>query len=131
MIYFISGHRDLTREEFEEYYIPLIDEAMDNRDLDGFVVGDYHGVDKMAMDYLWNATGDLTIYHMFDTPRNTPMGASVELCEKNGIQFMGGYLTDEERDSAMTKASDVDIAFVKDNRWDSGTAQNIKRRHSL
>lgn len=52
MIYFISGHRDLTREEFEEYYIPLIDEAMDNRDLDGFVVGDYHGVDKMAMDYL-------------------------------------------------------------------------------
>lgn len=131
MIYFISGHRDLTREEFEEYYIPLIDEAMDNFDFDGFVVGDYQGVDKMAMDYLWNASGDLTIYHMFDTPRNTPMGASIKLCEENGINFMGGYLTDEERDSAMTRASDVDIAFVKDNRWDSGTAQNIKRRHSL
>jgi NAD-dependent deacetylase len=24
-----------------------------------------------------------------------------------------------------------DIAFVKDDRWDSGTAQNIKRRHNI
>lgn len=24
MIYFVSGHRDLTKEEFEEHYVPLI-----------------------------------------------------------------------------------------------------------
>lgn len=31
----------------------------------------------------------------------------------------------------MTNVSNYDIAFVKDNRWDSGTAQNIKRRHNI
>ena len=31
----------------------------------------------------------------------------------------------------MTNDSDFDIAFVKDNRWNSGTAQNIKRRHRI
>lgn len=31
----------------------------------------------------------------------------------------------------MTRDSDFDIVFVKDDRWDSGTAQNIKRRHNI
>jgi hypothetical protein len=43
----------------------------------------------------------------------------------------GGYQTDEERDSAMTKDSMFDIAFVADNKVMSGTAENILRRFLL
>lgn len=47
------------------------------------------------------------------------------------LLFRSGFKSDEERDSAMTRDSDFDIAFIKDGRWNSGTAQNIKRRWNL
>lgn len=47
MIYFISGHRDITEEEFKKYYVPAIYSAYYNdSDFENFVVGDYEGVDK-------------------------------------------------------------------------------------
>ena len=54
MVYFISGHRDITKEEFEKYYIPKIDTTLENDNNATFVVGDYYGVDIMALDYLVN-----------------------------------------------------------------------------
>ena len=131
MIYFISGHRDLCKEDFQLYYEPIIDEAISSDPDAEFVVGDCDGVDKFAMDYIFKYyIVPLIIYHMFDTPRNIPEGLS-ESPEFEGVFFHGGFTSDEERDSAMTKVSDFDIAYVKDNRWDSGTAQNIKRRHGI
>lgn len=131
MIYFISGHRDLSKEDFQLYYEPIIDKVISNDSEAEFVVGDCDGVDKYAMDYIFKYyIVPLIIYHMFDTPRNVPEELS-EHPELEGVYFKGGFKSDEERDSAMTKASDFDIAFVKDNRWDSGTAQNIKRRHNI
>lgn len=38
MIYFVSGHRDLTKEEFEEHYVPLIQKVMTEDQLAEFVV---------------------------------------------------------------------------------------------
>lgn len=131
MIYFISGHRDLSYKDFEWYYEPVIDNIIANDKEAEFVIGDYNGVDKFAIDYIFkNYNVPLTIYHMFNQPRNVPKELS-ENPEFEGVFFKGGFKSDEERDSAMTKASDFDIAFVKDNRWDSGTAQNIKRRHNI
>lgn len=131
MIYFISGHRDLSYEDFKKYYIPKIKEVIEMDPSAGFVVGDCDGVDKFAMNYIFKYyIVPLTIYHMFDTPRNIPEGLS-ENPESEGVYFQRGFTSDEERDSAMTRDSDFDIAFVKDNRWDSGTAQNIKRRHGI
>lgn len=131
MIYFISGHRDLSYNDFNQYYKPVIDYIVDNDDEAGFVIGDCDGVDKFAMDYIFqNYKCALVIYHMFSTPRNIPKGLS-ENPGLEGVYFQGGFISDEERDSAMTKISDLDIAFIKDNRWNSGTAQNIKRRHNI
>lgn len=48
MTYFISGHRDLTWEEFAKWYAPAI--STDNAAQ--FVVGDCEGADRMAQDYL-------------------------------------------------------------------------------
>lgn len=131
MIYFVSGHRDLPYEDFELYYKPIIDNVIANDETPEFVVGDCEGVDKFAMDYIFEYyIIPLTIYHIGNSSRNIPKGLS-ENPESEGVYFKGGFKSDEERDSAMTKASDFDIAFVKDNRWDSGTAQNIKRRHEI
>lgn len=135
MIYFISGHRDLSYEDFEKYYIPEIDKIMRYDIAPKFIVGDCCGVDKFAMDYIYRNIeydGELEIYHMYKTPRNTPLNIPIEeIYNTSDICFIGGFKSDEERDSAMTKASDCDIAFIKDNRWNSGTAQNIKRRHNI
>lgn len=137
MVYFISGHRNLSYKDFEEYYIPVIDNIIWTDNAPIFVVGDCNGVDKFAMNYIYNTYNDrcvLNIFHMFESPRNTPLNKKV--CEfdnnyEDNVFFFGGFISDEDRDSAMTKASDTDIAFIKDNRWNSGTAQNIKRRHGI
>lgn len=136
MIYFISGHRDLSYEDFEKYYIPKIKEVLENDPWAEFIVGDCDGVDKFAMDYIYNKTGrKLTIYHMFESPRNIPEGyeppIGIEEMLDCSVSVISGFKSDEERDSAMTRDSDFDIAFVKDDRWNSGTAQNIKRRYNI
>ena len=140
MIYFISGHRDFPEEEFGKYLVKIVHAGLNDKKCE-FVVGDCEGVDKFAMDAIFvefvdppisrKRKANLTIYHIGDVPKNTPLGLSVEKLKNLGVKFIGGFTSDEERDSAMTKASDFDIAFVKDNRWDSGTAQNIKRRHNI
>lgn len=48
------------------------------------------------------------------------------------IYYVGGFETDRDRDSAMTNASSEDIAFIRSkSKWDSGTAENILRRHTM
>lgn len=123
MTYFISGHRDLTEEEFEALYVPAIRGAISSDWDPKFVVGDYEGVDRMAQEYLKKVgLGDkVTVYHMFEKPRNC----------SDGLKTKGGFKSDEERDSAMTRDSDLDIAFVREGKRKSGTAQNIVRRHEF
>ena len=126
MIYFISGHRDFTEKEINTNYVPKLTEAIKN-DNYIFVVGDYWGVDEMAQTWLSKNLPEkehyrVTVYHMFDKPR-------VYCSDK--FLLSGGYKNDVERDSAMTNASNVDIAFIHSGRWDSGTAQNILRRFEV
>lgn len=126
MIYFISGHRDFTEKEFNTNYIPKLKEAIKD-DNYKFVVGDYRGVDEMAQTWLSKNLPEkehyrVTVYHMFDKPR--------VYCS-NKFLLSGGYKSDVERDSAMTNASNVDIAFIHSGRWNSGTAQNILRRFEV
>jgi hypothetical protein len=131
MIYFISGHRDITEEEFKKNYKGLIEDAILYDKHCQFVVGDCDGADKMAMDLIAKVFTHnmhkkdipLTIYHMYDTPRNTP--------EVGEFRLKGGYTSDIERDSAMTNESNWDIAFVREGKFNSGTAQNLLRRFRL
>ena len=52
MIYFISGHRDITRAEFEYWYVPIIKNAVEHDKHARFVLGECEGVDSMALEYL-------------------------------------------------------------------------------
>ncbi len=124
-IAFISGHRDITDREFRTHYrAPILEHAKQGY---SFIVGDCSGVDAMAQEFLADidyilGTEDfvvmVTIYHMLDYPRNTV-----------GFPAIGGFKSDKERDTAMTNASDVDIAWVRPGKESSGTAQNIERRN--
>lgn len=115
MIYFISGHLDLTKEEFYIHYSQLLREAACSGAK--FIVGDASGADNMAQEFLAELFADVTVYHMFDRPRHN-----------HGFETIGGFKSDKERDEAMTNNSDADIAWVRMGREKSGTARNIKRR---
>ena len=124
---FISGHREITQEEFGQIYAPTIDSVLEQYgDKVNFVVGDYWGCDEMAQNYLLDMLGidpsRVTVYHMLVAPR---------YYNKKVTQFVGGFQTDDERDTAMTDASNDDIAFVRDPNRLSGTAKNILRRYSF
>ena len=126
MVYFISGHRRITQEEFDQSYKPAIDFVIESSPDCEFVIGDYWGCDEMAQNYLMDDLGldttRVTVYHMLEAPM---------YFNKKITNFVGGFESDEERDAAMTEASNEDIAFVRDHTVLSGTAQNILRRYRL
>lgn len=114
--YFISGHRDITEQEFQKYYQRRIQRAMDDNSL--FVVGDCQGVDTLAQIYLKNMKYEnVTVYHI----SNEPMFNA-------GFKTVGGFISDLDRDFNMTKNSDDDIAWIRQGKERSGTAQNLQRR---
>lgn len=134
MIYFVSGHRNLSEEDFMQYYARMIENIVESDIYAEFVVGDCQGGDKMAAEYIaYNTDCKLTIYHMFEKPRFrlTSLLNEIHLDESDNIYYKGGYKSDEERDTAMTKDSDFDIAFITAGRIKSGTGQNILRRHFI
>lgn len=117
MIAFVSGHRDVTVAEFEEHYKPLLFKAM--AEGHKIVVGDYQGADHRAQSFLaYHGYENVLVYHMFLKPRYFV----------NGFNTLGGFKSDEDRDSAMTYASDYDIAWVRPGKENSGTAINLRRR---
>ena len=113
--FFISGHLDLTQEEFDLHYMPRIKSALEAGA--DFVVGDARGADYMAQVYLATYPASTTVYHMLVSPRNNV-----------GFPAIGGFKTDEERDRMMTQDSDRDIAWIRPGRSKSGTAKNLQRR---
>lgn len=129
MIYFIFGRRDIIHEEFDKFYVPKINEVIeeDFSDSTRFVVGDYEGADIMAQEYLKTLCEEgrlnysqVSVYHMLDSPRHLA---------SDKFNLVGGFKGDVERDFAMIEASDKDIAFIRKGKWTSGTAQNILRRY--
>jgi hypothetical protein len=118
-ICFISGHRDISENEFREHYENKIFEAI-NQDC-SFVLADCRGVDEQSQKFLkaFNVK-DVKVYHMFEEPRYN-----------SGFECIGGFQNDIERDTAMTEASDYDIAWVRPGKERSGTAQNIERRKNI
>lgn len=121
--FFISGHRDITKEEFNKLYVPTIINVITSYDA-YFVIGDYEGVDIMAQDFLLDDlkydVSKVKVFHMGEKPMN--VNEKVKLTAPN-------FADDEHRDGSMTLMSDADIAFVREGRETSGTAQNIIRRH--
>ena len=115
--FFVSGHLDLTDEEFNTHYASAILEAAAQEGA-AFVVGDARGADLLFQTFAAKHALSVTVFHMFEAPRHN-VGA---------FPTQGGFASDNERDAAMTHASTKDIAWVKPGREKSGTAKNLSRK---
>jgi hypothetical protein len=112
--FFVSGHLDLTADEFTAHYAPRLTAAI--AEGAAFVVGDARGCDRMAQEFLRGQA--VRVFHMLKEPRHNTAG----------FPTAGGFDDDESRDEAMTRASDADIVWIRPGRESSGTAKNFKRR---
>ena len=138
MIYMISGHGDLTENEFNTHYKDQMMRIIKNKDNDNdnkFIVGDYKGCDVMSVKFLLNNNvnpSNIIIYHMFKKPRKY----LYEICKLHQILLKGGFDSDEARDTQMTHDSDCDILWIRkdinmpnyDPNYISGTEKNYLRR---
>lgn len=121
---FVSGHIDLTEDEFDKYYAPHIDTELAWNPDAHWVVGDSKGADVMAQRYLWSkGVKDVTVYH---TSNHTG-----PLHNPHNYPTNGKYPNHTQKDAAMTRASVRDIAWVRPGREKSGTARNIQRRADI
>jgi hypothetical protein len=130
-VYFISGHCDITQDEFKKYYHRRIDMALEKKSM--FVMGDARGVDMLAQAYLNGKTENVVVYHIGEKP----------LHNIGGYPTIGGFKNHKKKDSAMTYASDADIAWVRSDeeqrqlygnkyrKRKSGTQKNLERRAKI
>ena len=128
MTYFISGHRDLTQEEFNEHYAPILEKVL-KEDWDcHFVIGDWEGCDKMALEFILSQPDYYNSIEIFyvDEVRVRPFGDHISNFENLYVNPRSTY---DDCDESMTKFSDFDIAWIRPGREDSHTAMNIKRRY--
>lgn len=124
MTYFVSGHRDLTQEEFEEHYVPLINFIVAEDFYSKFVVGDWEGCDNMFIQYMEDNHTDIPIdiYYVDILRVRTGNYNSYRLLKCDNY---------DECDASMTKYSTFDIAWIRPGKEDSHTAKNIKRRYGF
>lgn len=129
MRYFVSGHRDLTQEEFDEHYIPLIQKVFEQDKVPEFNVGDWEGCDALFLDYVSSLNKCLWVnIYSVKEPRNNP---TFYEGHPEKIFTNKQRSTYDECDASMTRYSDFDIAWIRPGREDSHTAKNIKRRYNL
>ena len=125
MIYFVSGHRNLTEKEFFDHYVPKIEKVMREDKSASFVVGDWEGCDSMFLNFIRHTYFIQPRIHVYYV--NTPR---VDLEELDNVNLYNKS-TYDECDASMTRDSDFDIAWIRPGREDSHTALNIKRRFGL
>lgn len=124
MIYFISGHRDLTTEEFVEHYVPLIHKVIKEDSQAAFVVGDWEGCDSMFVQYMEAFYSKVPIVIFYVDILRIKEG-------KFNIYDFRECVNYYECDATMTLCSHFDIAWIRPGRENSHTANNIRRRYGL
>lgn len=137
---FISGHRDLTQDEFNDIYIPPIlkyiewlnedhSHIFDKKSLT-FYIGDCSGCDEMAIQYI---TDNIlpkydNIYLIICCCSFEFEGKKEYKFDNKNISIINSFDSHEERDTYMTLNTDADLLYIRPGKWDSGTAQNFVKR---
>lgn len=116
----ISGQTDLSRELFDKFYTPKIQEFINKGA--SFMMGTASGADTFALELLRDkgVSAD-RIEVVFKKDIMPTLGA---------ISVGGNFVSFPLRDSFMTQNTDVDIAFINGSYMSigSGTMSNIFRR---
>lgn len=139
--YFISGHMDITKEEFDLHYRDKIIEAAKNPG-SKFIMGSAPGADFMAQQLLLKLLENDP--ECFNRITVCYKGNKPECVADNRIDLLGGFQSHDSKDGYMTIHSNVDIAYVRsveesqklygpkfDPTKISGTQKNLERRKML
>jgi hypothetical protein len=119
MRYYITGHRDLSKEEFSKIYIPEIDRIIREDSNAVFLVGVCEGVDLYTIQYLNKYSIPVQVY-----------GPNLDI--KNDRIRLHLYPSYEKSALEMIKNSDKTIGFIKPGRENSSfTALNILKRYII
>ena len=115
MIYYVSGHWDMSEKDFNKKYSYMLRTCA----LEGhsFVVGDEPGFDVRAQTLLDSLEATFTVYHLFSKPRNA-IGKRRKL--------KGGFASKLARNRQMTLDSDEDILWIPVD-----VVENWKRRRAF
>ena len=133
MIYFCSGYKDLTDEEFQKYYIPQITKIQNTNSK--YIISDSNNFDFQCIRYLLSQNvhpENIIIYSI-----NTLMSQNIfMLPESKSFKFVGGFFDQKECDIYSTENSNEDILWIReiqdipyyDKNYTSRTYLNYLRR---
>jgi hypothetical protein len=143
-IYFISGHCNISQDEFELHYKLKIDKIILDK-TNKFVIGNAWGADTMALEYLLKnnyPANMITIYYL-----ESKNSKSIDYYKSLGVNVIDEFTSYSKRDGQMTMDSDVDIAWIRPQHETeellkkncekfnksriSGTEKNLLRRKKL
>ena len=119
---FISGNRDLSEKDFITYYLPYLHELISNDNVI-FNISDDEGCSEIAQVLLNSILEDrnrVNIYCIGDKPKY--------YLSENFTCF-SGFKTLEERNAAMTLASNMDIHIILSGKGRSMIEDNLCRRN--
>lgn len=134
---FISGHTDLSGEEFLLHYAKRLKEAVKKNH--NFVMAGAHGADLLCLNYLIVvkkiSPSRISIY------LHEKYSDRFEILQSLGLKVYSGFSTHSGKDAMMTKYSDYDIAWLRPDEvarlrygdnWKKGdisaTEKNLIRR---
>ena len=118
----ISGHVDLSKEDFDKFYLPKLKELIKN-DVICFVLGGALGADKLAQEFLSSRNDNMNLIVMVYDKQDQN-----NVCYPN-IKHVNGFASYTVRDEVMTSESTLDVCFVRRKGGiGSGTFQNVVRR---
>lgn len=115
--------KDSNRQNVTMRFMAVVDESHIGISTNA-IKGQLGGEENEVKAIMWVKISDLDNYQWAFNHRH--------LIEGIFYTYVGGFETDGDRDSAMTNVSSEDIAFIRSkSKWDSGTAENILRRHTM
>jgi len=117
VVVFITGQQDCTQADFDQYYRPSIEHALEQGF--SFAIGNADGVDAFAKKLLWDVhhCDRVTIYDKGDKTGDIPEGSAWKL--KNGFE------TYPDRDYQMMVDSNKIGCYLFGNSGGTGTHRNL------
>ena len=120
---FISGNLDLPEKQFIQYYMPIITELAKDENT-YFNISDDEGCAEMTqilLNKILTNRNNVNVFCIGQMPKH--------YISENFMCF-SGFKTLEERDAAMTFASNIDLHIVLEGKGSSAVKNNICRRQS-
>ena len=125
MTIYIFGNGNLSFQDFLSYYQEPLKPYLNDNDV-SFVVGDFRGVDTLAMELLKTNSVNVSVYHLFEAPRYLPDKYKTKV---GAWKLQGGFGSDEERDSAMISCCThfLGVDVNSSPKRESGTSKNLQK----